>query len=38
VVVVVAVARGETFDVSTWSGSGQHPTVRASDGAVIWGG
>ena len=34
---VIVVARGETFDVSAWSGSGQHRTVRASDGAVIWG-
>jgi cyanophycinase len=35
---VLAVSRGDTFDVRTWSGTGQRQTVRASDGAVVWDG
>ncbi len=37
-ITATAVARGDTFDVGTWSGSGQAHTVRASGGEVIWDG
>ena len=33
---VVGVHRGDTFDLSTWSGTGERHTIRAADGAVIW--
>ena len=33
---VTAVHRGDVFDLSTWSGGGEHHTIRAADGAVIW--
>ena len=34
----LAVERGDSFDVGTWSGSGRHHRVRASAGEVIWDG
>ncbi|MEP6758621.1 MAG: cyanophycinase [Actinomycetota bacterium] len=33
---VVGVHRGDTFDLASWSGSGERHTIRASGGAVIW--
>lgn len=33
---VVGVYRGDTFDLASWSGSGERHTIRASGGAVIW--
>ena len=33
---VIAVHRGDIFDLSTWSGTGELHTIRAADGAVIW--
>jgi len=37
-ITATAVGRGDTFDVGTWSGSGEQHTVRASAGQVIWDG
>jgi len=33
---VVAVHRGDVFDLTTWLGTGERHTIRAADGAVIW--
>jgi cyanophycinase len=33
---VLAVSRGDAFDLLAWSGTGVQHTVRASDGAVLW--
>jgi cyanophycinase len=33
---VVGVHRGDAFDLTTWSGTGERHTIRAADGALIW--
>jgi hypothetical protein len=33
---VVGVHRGDVFDLTTWSGTGERHTIRAVDGALIW--
>ena len=33
---VVGVHRGDVFDLTTWSGTGERHTIRAADGAVVW--
>jgi cyanophycinase len=33
---VLAVSRGDTFDLPAWTGTGVGHTVRASDGALVW--
>ena len=33
---VIGVHRGDVFDLTTWSGTGERHTIRAADGALIW--
>jgi cyanophycinase-like exopeptidase len=33
---VVGVHRGDAFDLTTWSGTGERHSIRAADGAVVW--
>ena len=33
---VVGVHRGDVFDLTTWSGTGERHTIRAVDGALSW--
>jgi cyanophycinase len=33
---VIGVHRGDAFDLTTWSGTGERHTIRAADGAVVW--
>ena len=33
---VVAVHRGDVFDLTNWSGTGDRHTIRAADGVVVW--